>query len=101
MTISMSAIEHLGMNLYSTMPAVLSEIVANAWDADASRVEVTLDKEAGTIAIQDNGCGMTRDEVIDHFLTVGFRRRTAIGESTPIHGRKPLGRKGIGKLSSF
>ena len=33
--ISLAALEHLGMNLYSTIPAVLSEIVANAWDADA------------------------------------------------------------------
>ena len=40
--ISLAALEHLGMNLYSTIPAVLSEIVANAWDADAGRVLVTL-----------------------------------------------------------
>ena len=38
MKITLNALEHLGMNLYSTIPAVLSEIVANAWDADASQV---------------------------------------------------------------
>ena len=101
MTISLNVIEHLGMNLYSTIPAVLSEIVANSWDADASCVKISLDKTAGKIAIQDDGCGMTRDEVIDRFLSVGFHRRKVLGELTPRFGRRPMGRKGIGKLSSF
>ena len=98
MKINLNALEHLGMNLYSTIPAVLSEIVANAWDADASQVSVTLGD--GEISIKDNGVGMTRDEVIDRFLNVGFQRRPAMGALT-LAGRKPMGRKGIGKLSSF
>ena len=96
--ISLAALEHLGMNLYSTIPAVLSEIVANAWDADAGRVLVTLGD--GEIAIEDDGVGMTRDQVIDRFLDVGFQRRKAMGALTP-KNRHPMGRKGIGKLSSF
>ena len=96
--ISLAALEHLGMNLYSTIPAVLSEIVANAWDADAGRVLVTLGE--GQIAIEDDGVGMTRDQVIDRFLDVGFQRRKAMGARTA-KGRPPMGRKGIGKLSSF
>ncbi len=100
MRISLNALEHLGMNLYSNVPAVLSEIVANAWDADAQTVEVFVDKVAGKIIIDDDGTGMTRDEVIDRFLTVGFKRRAELGEETPA-GRKPMGRKGIGKLSAF
>ena len=96
--ISLAALEHLGMNLYSTIPAVLSEIVANAWDADAGRVLVTLG--GGRITIEDDGVGMTRDQVIDRFLDVGFQRRPAMGARTP-KGRQPMGRKGIGKLSSF
>ncbi len=98
MKINLNALEHLGMNLYSKIPAVLSEIVANAWDADASRVSVTLSN--GKISIEDDGIGMTRDEVIDQFLNVGFQRRPAMGAQT-LAGRKPMGRKGIGKLSSF
>ena len=96
--ISLAALEHLGMNLYSTIPAVLSEIVANAWDADAGRVLVTLGE--GQIVIEDDGVGMTRDQVIDRFLDVGFRRRKAMGPRTA-KNRRPMGRKGIGKLSSF
>ena len=98
MKINLNVLEHLGMNLYSTVPAVLSEIVANAWDADASQVSVRLDTD--TISIEDDGVGMTRDEVVDRFLNVGFQRRSAMSASTP-KGRRPMGRKGIGKLSSF
>ena len=101
MRISLNALEHLGINLYSTVPAVLSEVVANAWDADATQVSVNLDRGGKTIVIQDDGTGMTRDEVIDRFLMVGFRRRAIIGPNTPNLNRPPMGRKGIGKLSSF
>jgi hypothetical protein len=100
MTISLNALEHLGINLYSNIPAVLSEIVANAWDADAKKVSVLLDKVNGTITIEDDGTGMDRDGVIDRFLTVGFKRREELGDVTPA-GRLPMGRKGIGKLSIF
>ncbi len=100
MQVSMNTLQHLGMNLYSNVPAVLSEIVANAWDADASKVEINIDKQANTITIDDTGCGMTRDQVIDQFLVVGFQRRKMQGETTD-KGRKPMGRKGIGKLSAF
>lgn len=101
MRISLNALEHLGMNLYSNVPAVLSEIVANSWDADAGKVTVSIDKANETIVIEDDGIGMDRDDVIDHFLTVGFKRRAEIGELTPVKNRMPMGRKGIGKLSSF
>lgn len=100
MTISLNALEHLGINLYSNIPAVLSEIVANAWDADAANVRVKIDKVAETITIEDDGTGMDRDGVIDRFLTVGFRRRETLGGKTA-KGREPMGRKGIGKLSIF
>lgn len=100
MSISLNALEHLGINLYSTIPAVLSEVVANAWDADATNVIVTVDKSNESITIEDDGTGMTRDEVVDRFLKVGFRRRDEMGEVTSSK-RKPMGRKGIGKLSIF
>ena len=100
MTISLNALEHLGINLYSNIPAVLSEIVANAWDADADTVKVKIDKAAEMITIEDDGTGMDRDGVIDRFLTVGFKRREKLGSKTA-KGRDPMGRKGIGKLSIF
>ena len=100
LTISLNVLEHLGINLYSNVPAVLSEIVANAWDADASEVRVTWDRGTGRIVIQDDGVGMTPDEINERFLSVGYRRRDGQPGPTP-KGRHPMGRKGIGKLSLF
>ena len=99
MKVNLNVLEHLGMNLYSNVPAVLSEIVANAWDADATEVMIQIDTTARTIEIQDNGTGMSRDDVIDRFLTIGYQRRNE--QHVSKFDRNPMGRKGIGKLSSF
>ena len=100
MRLSLDVLQHLGLNLYSNVPAVLSEIVANAWDADATKVRVELDKANDRIVLEDDGVGMTRDEVIDRFLLVGYQRRSHQPGATT-KGRAPMGRKGIGKLSLF
>lgn len=101
LTISLNTLEHLGINLYSNMAAVLSEIVANAYDADATRVLIDWDQDNDRIVIADDGSGMTEKEVNDRFLTVGYRRRAGQPGLTPKFDRKPMGRKGIGKLSLF
>lgn len=100
LTVSLNVLEHLGLNLYSNVPSVLSEIVANAWDADAEHVWIKFDREAGRFVIQDDGTGMTADDVNERFLMVGHRRRDLQPGSTA-KGRQPMGRKGIGKLSLF
>lgn len=103
MLLSSNVLEHIGLNLYSNVPAVLSEVIANAWDADARNVDITLHSSNGKchkIVIQDDGLGMTRDEINERFLLVGYRRRRGQPGNTP-KGRPPMGRKGIGKLSLF
>lgn len=99
LSLSLNALEHLGINLYSNIPAVLSEVVANAWDADATMVNIKINPDK-TITIEDNGSGMTRREVLDRYLTVGYQRREKQPGLTK-RKRKPMGRKGIGKLSLF
>ena len=47
MTVDLNVIEHLGINLYSNIAAVLSEAVANAWDADAEHVANSLRMPSG------------------------------------------------------
>ena len=99
MTISLDVLHHLGIGLYSNIPAVLSELVANAWDADATHVDIILDHATQSIEIRDDGHGMSLDDINDKFLTVGYQRRKAHAE-TP-DGRAVMGRKGIGKLAAF
>jgi hypothetical protein len=99
MKINLSVLDHLGLNLYSSMPAVLSETVANSWDADAQHVAIDI----GTteVTITDDGLGMDYAEVEDKFLTVGYQRRKHGEVETPGLKRHVMGRKGIGKLSLF
>jgi len=100
MTISLNVLSHLGINLYSNIPAVLSEVVANSWDADAEVVDITIGKDE--ITIEDDGCGMSYDDINNKYLHVGYERRNQPGEAvTPKHNRPVMGRKGIGKLSLF
>ncbi len=103
MTVDLVVVEHLGINLYSNIAAVLSEAVANAWDADARTVYVDLDQAGDTIVITDDGIGMTVDDMNNRYLRVGYARRedeTQTGDNTAL-GRPVMGRKGLGKLSLF
>lgn len=100
MTIDMNVLNHLGINLYSNVPAVISEAVANAWDADATEVRILVDADAGQIVIKDNGCGMDIRDANERYLQVGYQKRKSEGGKSP-RGRAYMGRKGIGKLSLF
>lgn len=91
-------LDHLGINLYSNAAAVLSEAVANAWDADAQVVKV--DIQSRQITIEDDGIGMTLTQINDRFLKTGYDKRTNEGEISA-QGRAFMGRKGIGKLALF
>lgn len=100
-SMQLSVLEHLGENLYSGTPAVLTEVVANAWDANATEVRIDTDQRDGTITITDNGHGMDLNAVNERFLSVGFRRRLEQSSVTDGLSRPVMGRKGIGKLSLF
>ena len=101
MTLSLNVYKHLGVGLYSNVPSVLSEVIANAWDADAEHVEIRVDVKNGKIEIKDDGIGMSQEDANDKYLHIGYERRKAEGKSTTAKGRKVMGRKGIGKLSLF
>ena len=100
MTLSLNVLRHLGFGLYSNIAAVLSEVVANSWDADAKHVRIAIDANNGKVVIEDDGHGMTIEDANQKYLVVGFERRKT-EEQTPTLNRPVMGRKGIGKLSLF
>ena len=100
MSINLNVLNHLGINLYSNIPAVLSEIVANSWDADAETVHVDFGEDR-TITITDDGTGMTVEDINQKFLLVGHSKRENNNVLSARHQRPYMGRKGIGKLSMF
>ena len=42
MEFDVGTIKHLGLQMYSTLPPVIGELVANGWDANATKVEITI-----------------------------------------------------------
>lgn len=90
----------LGAQLYGDTPTIIAELVQNSYDADAKRVWITvITGNDSEIIVEDDGIGMTPDEINDRFLNIGQDRRESYAISPG--GRKVLGRKGIGKLSVF
>ena len=101
-------IKHLGLQMYSTLPPVIGELVANAWDANAKRVQITIpegpiDEHTSEITIVDDGIGMSDSDIRRKYLIIGRDRREDEGaDTTPPPLRRPImGRKGIGKFSAF
>lgn len=96
-------IEHLGVQMYSTLPPVIAELIANAYDAEAKYVKVELyDEGEKKIVISDNGHGMTFDDLNSKFLRIGRNRRAdSTGQKSENGKRLVIGKKGIGKLSFF
>ena len=101
MTIDMGALEALGIKLYSNAAAVLTELVANAYDADATLVKIRWDVKESSVEVSDNGSGMTQQELNNRFLVTGYQKRQVEGPHSDVWHRPFMGRKGIGKLSVF
>lgn len=104
MTVDLNVREHLGINLYSNIAVVLTNAVANAWDADAENVIICVDPaKQEWIEIVDDGIGMSVGDLNSKYLRGGYRRQDERDE----HGRMTakqrlvMGRKGLGKLSLF
>lgn len=88
---------------YRSTELALKELVDNAWDADANSVSIALPDAMTTnpIVIDDNGCGMTEQEVRNEYLAVANDRRTRKGDRTTRLKRLVKGRKGIGKFAGL
>jgi len=102
-----TTVDHLGLQLYGTLPPVISELVSNAYDAESKRVEISLPKgritDGAEVVIRDYGHGLTPAEVQEEFLPIGRERRGKDGANVRSkNGKvKVTGRKGLGKLSAF
>ena len=88
---------HLGRSFYRSFATVLGEAISNSWDADATKVELFVNRDKNTFVIKDNGVGMDEDDFQDKFLKIGYSKRKEGTQSKK--GRPFIGRKGIGKLA--
>jgi molecular chaperone HtpG len=110
-------------SLYSHKEIFLRELISNASDAidraqyesltDSDimenesewRIQITADKDAGTLTVSDNGIGMTKDEIIEALGTIahsGTKEFLAVLQSKEIKDNPELiGQFGVGFYSSF
>ena len=102
MSFDPNTIQHLGIKMYSNLPAAIAELVANSYDADAHSVEINLMETKGdrSLTVKDNGHGMTFEEINNCFLRIGRNRRNEKASRSP-EGRVATGKKGLGKLALF
>lgn len=108
--------------LYSNREIFVRELVSNASDAldklrflsvqddslmagDADlRIELSFDKEAGTLTIRDNGVGMSKEEVVQNLGTIassGTKRFMEAMEASQKKDANLIGQFGVGFYSAF
>lgn len=95
-------INRLGKELVGKHETAVSELVKNAFDADATEVNLVFENawnKGGTLTIEDNGTGMTKDQLINGFMRLSSSDKihNPISEK---YKRTRAGRKGIGRFAT-
>ena len=104
--------------LYSDNEIFLRELVANAIDATQKlktlssfgeykgelgemRVEVKVDKEAGTLTVTDRGIGMTADDINKYINQIAFSGAEEFVNKYKDNANSIIGHFGLGFYSAF
>jgi len=96
-TVDKSHLITIGERLYSESIELIRELVNNAYDADATEVDIKMTKEL--IEVKDNGRGMDR-EGLKQYFNIGSPEKI-VKTKSPIFGRDVIGQFGIGKFASL
>jgi len=98
-----------GQNILHDHKTAIMELIANAWDAGATRVDITWPDGAngGQFSVSDNGTGMTKDEFSTRWRTLSYNRLASQGPDAEfpadvdVRRRPAFGRNGIGRFAGF
>lgn len=96
-TVDKSHIITIGEKLYSESVELVRELVNNAYDADATRVQVNITSD--TLEVSDDGSGMDLDG-IEQYFNIGSPEKLSIKKSSKFN-RELIGQFGIGKFASL
>lgn len=101
-SVDSSLLFQLGEQLVAKPSVALAELVKNAYDADATQVLIIMEnigEPGGTIFIEDNGHGMTFEEIQKGWMRIATNNK----QDNPISRKymRPLtGAKGIGRFAA-
>ena len=101
-SVDASHISRLGRELVGKKETAVSELVKNAYDADATKVTLTFsdaEMAGGTLTIDDDGHGMSREQLISGFMRLSTTDKIHNPYSPKYH-RLRAGRKGIGRFAA-
>jgi signal transduction histidine kinase len=100
-TVDAGHIQRLGAELVGKQDTALSELIKNAYDADATSVTLQFsdhDKPGGWLTISDDGSGMDGDVIRSSWMRISTTSKVDQPLS-PLFKRTRAGRKGIGRFS--
>lgn len=95
-------IQRLGVELVGKKDTALSELIKNAFDADATEVDLDFNDSksiGGSLTISDNGSGMTLDVIRDSWMRISTDTK-AEQPLSPLYERRRAGKKGIGRFAA-
>ena len=95
-------LRRLGEELVPHPDQGIVELVRNAYDADAKTCTIDLAEVCsggGTIVVEDDGDGLTRDSIVDGWLVLGRSQKTR--DVRTRGDRIPAGDKGLGRLAGL
>lgn len=90
-------------SLGNSPEVALTELVANAWDAGATIVDIFIPDEKGqNLIIIDNGIGLTKNEFYSRWMKLGYNRLKHQGKKVSFPNgvelqRFAYGRNGVGR----
>lgn len=100
--ISARAAKLIGMENFANAEGAVVELVKNGYDADADICVVVVDirqtASESRLYIIDNGCGMTSETIVKHWMTIGTNDKL-VNERTEGKNRIKSGAKGIGRFA--
>jgi len=93
----------LGSQLISDKFTAIIELVKNSYDANATEVKIDFidshDPINGKIVIQDNGFGMSKDDIQNKWMKIGTNNKRIKKLTPKPFSRVLLGEKGIGRFA--
>ena len=93
----------IGRDLVTNEFVAIFELVKNSFDAGATRVDIEFDPDQSTIAIVDNGHGMSAADIRDKWLFVAYSEKAPDPAASYRDKIRPAGQfagsKGIGRFA--